>query len=415
MRFNISGAAAVAILASIQEAAAHCRIIRAIGNAGGDGRGLLSLWNSDGMGNDITNWQSENQCTIFSDPAIPNWPAARSYFGQHCGVTLQTIDLYWRDLHGKVPGDWWARKTPIGTSAERRAYVQTWWETKKQVDAGIIARVSLAGNTQDGYITIWILQVNADGAGPFRVNIDPNGDGNYPWGWRDNSEFDSLGANGPESVRWDTVGQLHTIKWRVPKSLKCYGQSGNMKNICIIRIENTAKNGPFGGCLPIHITDQAPDPVPEPPAGEPKPEPYVYVIDKPVEKADYAAPPTVNYGNSAYYKKRSPTEITGEMLEKRNVTNEKGEETEREAVPALSGADLDRAMNSVKKEEKTHSGKIGKAHDHIMKEGKKLKIAKEVAKKKKKAEGKKMKRGAFAKKARRAAVAEAQMNSDLAN
>ncbi|KAF3077704.1 hypothetical protein TWF569_007861 [Orbilia oligospora] len=411
MHFKISAASAVAILASIHEASAHCRIIRAIGNAGGDGRGLLSRWNSNGLGNDITGWASENQCTIFSDPPIQNWPAHRSYFGQHCGVTLETVDLYWRDLHGKTPGDWWARKTPLGQNSERRAYVQTWWETQKQANDGSMAKVSLKQNTEHGQITIWILQVNADGAGPFRVNIDPNGDGNYPWGFRDRSEFTEMGFDGPESVRYDTVGQLHVIKWNVPKQLKCYGKSGNLNNVCIIRIENMAKNGPFGGCLPIQIVDQAPDapppaPAPEPdkPAPEP-PKPHVYVIDKPVVELKYADPPSVNYGNSAYYKRSL---VTGEMLEKRN-SNESGEDNEK-AVPALDGAALDRALSGVRKEEKKHASEIGSTHQHLIKQEKKLKIAKKITQKKTK-ERRMKRRSVLSKKAQ---LAEARMDSETA-
>ncbi|KAK6521721.1 hypothetical protein TWF506_001925 [Arthrobotrys conoides] len=404
MHFKISAASAVAILASIHEASAHCRIIRAIGNAGGDGRGLLSRWNSDGQGNDIIGWGSENQCTIFSDPPIPNWPAPRSYFGKHCGVTLETVDLFWKDLHNKQPGDWDARKTPLGQKSERRAYVQTWWEAQKQANDGSMAKVSLKQNTENGQITIWILQVNADGAGPFKVNIDPNGDGNYPWGFRHRGEFTELGFDGPESVRYDTVGKLHVIKWNVPKQLKCYGKSGNLNNVCIIRIENEAKNGPFGGCLPIQIVDQAPDePPPAPPPTPEKPNPappppFVHVIDKPVEQVDYASPPSVNYGNSAYYKRNA------------DATSEPGENNER-SVPALDGAALDRALAGVRKEEKKNAGKIGSTHQHLMKEGKKLRIAKKVALKK--AEERRMKRRAVL--AKKAKLAKAGMDSEMAN
>ncbi|KAF3113979.1 hypothetical protein TWF569_010290 [Orbilia oligospora] len=59
----------------------------------------------------------------------------------------------------------------------------------------------------------------------------------------------------------------------IPKNIKCLARYGTYNNICLMRCENQAHNGPFGACIPFQVM------YPKPPAAPPKP---VYVdVKKP--------------------------------------------------------------------------------------------------------------------------------------
>ncbi|RVD81389.1 uncharacterized protein DFL_009255 [Arthrobotrys flagrans] len=120
----------------------------------------------------------------------------------------------------------------------------------------------------------------------------------------------------------------------------------------------TTSNGPFGGCIPFQIVDQAPDTPPPQQENKPPPPKHVYVIDKPVTKCDYAPPPNINWGNSAYYKRdvNATGEFSGAELEKRWAESDE----EKEDVPVLADdSDIEQALASIRKDEKS-AKKTGK-------------------------------------------------------
>ncbi|KAK6337042.1 hypothetical protein TWF718_009828 [Orbilia javanica] len=309
MHFPISAATAAAIFTIlIDQAAAHCRFVHTTGDQGGDGRGLLSTWVHHGN-NDV---HGQKEATIFSDPPVPNKHAHRLYLSEGCGMTLQTVDLWWNMFGGKSPEDWWKYQEVLSNrpGITKEAWVQTWWETKKQADAGVLPVVSADGN---GWLHMAVLQINEDGAGPFRCKIDPNGDGKYPGDWEPSDRFmnqPNPNDGGAAKSFWPAgKHQAHLLKWKAPRGLKCNGKSGNYENVCIMRCENYAVNGPFGGCIPFRIVNQPPEVQPEPP----KP------IDKPVENPEYVdtgynAQPAEGY-NGAYFKRDAAPDAN----EKRNI------------------------------------------------------------------------------------------------
>ncbi|KAF3200178.1 hypothetical protein TWF679_001044 [Orbilia oligospora] len=107
-------------------------------------------------------------------------------------------------------------------------------------------------------------QVNLDGGGPFHCKIDYKGVGQT---WTKNLEVVSCRVNGKlhkqskncpgdpkTSFSWHTVGKRLAFQVVLPANLNCqgkYGANGKVLNICLVRCENKAVNGPFGGCIPI--------------------------------------------------------------------------------------------------------------------------------------------------------------------
>ncbi|KAK6513730.1 hypothetical protein TWF506_008169 [Arthrobotrys conoides] len=293
----ISAATAAAIFTIlIDQAAAHARIIHSTGDKGGDGRGLLSTWTHHGK-NDV---HGQKEATIFSDPPVPNKKINRLYLNEGCGVTLQTVDLWWQMFGGRGTEDWYKYQEVLSNrpGITKEAWIQTWWETKKQADANKMAVVSGDGT---GWLHMAVLQINEDGAGPFRCKIDPVGDGKYPWGWEPNDRYMNQpppNDGGAAKSFWPHgKHRAHLLKLKIPRGIRCTGTSGPHKNVCIMRCENYAVNGPFGGCIPFRVVN-----LPE----EQKPV-TEHPINKPVEKPqaiDYGYKPVpAQAANGGYYKR----------------------------------------------------------------------------------------------------------------
>ncbi|KAK6352254.1 hypothetical protein TWF730_009085 [Orbilia blumenaviensis] len=291
MHFPISAATAAAIFAIlVDETSAHCRFIHTTGDKGGDGRGLLSTWTHHGK-NDVV---GQKEATIFSDPPVPNPKVQRLYLNEGCGMTLQTVDLWWKMFGGKNPEDGWKYQETLSNrpGITKEAWVQTWWETLKQSDGEVLPVVSADGT---GWLHMAVLQINEDGAGPFRCRVDPNGDGKYPWGWEPDSRYSAQpqpNDGGAAKSFWPAgKHKAHLLKWHAPKGLVCNGKSGKYSNVCIMRCENYATNGPFGGCIPFRTVNQPPEIRRRPPKPIDKPVEHPEVIDyedksKPVQAAD---------------------------------------------------------------------------------------------------------------------------------
>ncbi|RVD85114.1 uncharacterized protein DFL_003445 [Arthrobotrys flagrans] len=111
--------------------------------------------------------------------------------------------------------------------------------------AGDIAQVSPGGT-----LSMSLRQVNADGAGPYTCMIDATGTG---------ASFTEItvtqnvpGRNGSNRQGQKTV---HPLTVQMPAGMQCTGSMGGMENLCIVRCQNTARAGPFGGCVPVQMVD----------------------------------------------------------------------------------------------------------------------------------------------------------------
>ncbi len=115
--------------------------------------------------------------------------------------------------------------------------------TPQLVQRGQIAQVSAGG-----WLFMILHQITGDGNGPYTCGIDTTGAG---------TSYSQLtitrqvpGQSPYLNSVWATSFPLQAA---MPADLKCTGSFGGMNNICLIRCQNSAVNGPFGGCVPVQV------------------------------------------------------------------------------------------------------------------------------------------------------------------
>lgn len=103
--------------------------------------------------------------------------------------------------------------------------------------------------TRGGEVTMTVHQVNADGAGPYTCMINGDGSG-ATW------EPIQVTQNVPGSSRGrNRDGQMQdfALKAAVPANQQCTGNVSGQNNVCLVRCQNPARAGPFGGVVPVQM------------------------------------------------------------------------------------------------------------------------------------------------------------------
>ncbi|KAK6540745.1 hypothetical protein TWF694_008136 [Orbilia ellipsospora] len=116
----------------------------------------------------------------------------------------------------------------------------------KLVQKGQLAQV-LAG----GQLQMVVHQVNGDGNGPFQCYIDTActaGRGSFT-----KQATIAKQVPGQSPILNAIVTQQFPFVVNIPADLKCTGSFGSKSNVCLMRCQNNAINGPFGGCIPFEI------------------------------------------------------------------------------------------------------------------------------------------------------------------
>ncbi|KAK6535354.1 hypothetical protein TWF694_001816 [Orbilia ellipsospora] len=276
---KVSPAVAAAILASISQVSAHCRFVEAWGdhNPGIKGGALAYLYEFPvKAGYDQYPYQWDT--AVFSNPPVPPCCTSpyvsfkRKWLPQGCGADLHNVFDYYAkvDKNGITPPAYanLEPSNPLLWNIRNYNYfqrplvegamIQTEVEIKRNAASGKISRCS-----PGGWINIVIWQVNDDGAGPFRCRIDTTGTGQHFGGWVPTILTQPPGTQAGYSVNPGTNSNYHNLKVKLPPGARCKGSFGKFDNVCLMRCENYAVNGPFGGCLPFQII--------EPAGAEPKP------------------------------------------------------------------------------------------------------------------------------------------------
>ncbi|EMD90563.1 hypothetical protein COCC4DRAFT_186731 [Bipolaris maydis ATCC 48331] len=126
-------------------------------------------------------------------------------------------------------------KTPKGTTEQGVAAA-----------AGTGASTGLPTTSDDGTITMTFHQVNQDGAGPLTAAIDATSGGTDPAAFQK--------AQVTQNVPGIGIGGLSAasstdfpVKVQMPAGMTCQGTSGGVSNVCVVRLQNAALAGPFGG------------------------------------------------------------------------------------------------------------------------------------------------------------------------
>lgn len=126
-------------------------------------------------------------------------------------------------------------KTPKGTS-----------ETGVAAAAGQGASQGLPTTADDGTITMTFHQVNQDGAGPLKAQIDATSGGTDPAAFQDATVTQDVPGIGIGGLSAAAVMDF-PVKVQMPQGMTCSGTAGGAQNVCIVRMQNAALAGPFGG------------------------------------------------------------------------------------------------------------------------------------------------------------------------
>ncbi|KAF8448102.1 hypothetical protein BDZ91DRAFT_752429 [Kalaharituber pfeilii] len=107
----------------------------------------------------------------------------------------------------------------------------------------------------NGFVQIIVHQVNADGAGPFNCRLDQTGTGTKFVGL--NMNMISRQVPGTGGLAPGNALKRHILQVKLPANLRCTGTDfSGAANLCLLRCQNPAPNGPFGGCVVFQQLDR---------------------------------------------------------------------------------------------------------------------------------------------------------------
>jgi len=207
MYFTKSSVVAFSLLASSSLVAGHGAIIAAVGDAGGAGSAIGVVPTTPRDGTNRNPFQQDS--TRFRGDAAAT-----------CGETL-----------GGGANDIQAGTAQV---------MQLNGATLPQVSAG-------------GALMMTVHQVNSDGAGPYKCMIDATGTGTN---WTPMTVTQNLQGNDRGRNR-DTQMQDLPLNVQVAATQTCTGTVAGQSNVCMVRCENPARAGPFGGCVPVQMAGAA--------------------------------------------------------------------------------------------------------------------------------------------------------------
>ncbi|EON97439.1 putative mas3 protein [Phaeoacremonium minimum UCRPA7] len=125
------------------------------------------------------------------------------------------------------------------------------------VEAGTSAILAETGDelpqvTAGGEITMTLHQVNADGGGPYTCAINDDGTAQT---WQ-NLQVTTT-PPGEDSRFRDGAATDFPMVAAIPADQTCTGTVAGQDNVCLVRCQNDARAGPFGGVVPVQLADGA--------------------------------------------------------------------------------------------------------------------------------------------------------------
>ena len=143
------------------------------------------------------------------------------------------------------------------------------------VQAMALSGTTLPQLTPGGNITGTFHVVTADGAGPISAVLDPTGTGQFAKGVPltvveqipgDKGNFVAAKTKQQRSAVWRgrglgllgrrgaaNVNQGFAFAFAVPAGTVCNGTVAGLTGVCLVKIANANKAGPFGGVVPVQI------------------------------------------------------------------------------------------------------------------------------------------------------------------
>ncbi|KAK6503492.1 hypothetical protein TWF481_008509 [Arthrobotrys musiformis] len=277
----------VASAALLESASAHVRFMHTYGNVNENHFGWVigheSWIKAQNHGNG--QWPGQFDTVVFGNPTIPAccWAPdkykkfPRYWMDQGCGTTLEAQNLFYRKNPWREGANYLEPK--YHEQSQQMMNHRNYHFFMAPIDMGAFLptrqimdwqastdRMALA--SPGGWVEIATYQVNADGAGPFRCRVDTGATSHGFGRWLE------VSRQPPGRQDWYSVDAGRSNTWsnlrvQIPTDLKCTGKAGKYENVCLLRCENYAQNGPFGGCVPFNVvypkTEHPPAPKHEPP------------------------------------------------------------------------------------------------------------------------------------------------------
>jgi hypothetical protein len=89
-------------------------------------------------------------------------------------------------------------------------------------------------------------QVNQDGAGPLTASIDPTSGGTDASAFQTATVTQNVPGLGIGGLSGATTMDF-PVAVQMPAGMTCSGSVGGATNVCIVKLQNSALAGPFGG------------------------------------------------------------------------------------------------------------------------------------------------------------------------
>lgn len=123
-----------------------------------------------------------------------------------------------------------------------------------ELEAGTAAIMAETGDqlpqvTAGGEIEMTLHQVNSDGAGPYTCMINDDGTATS---WTEITVTQNLEGNRRGRNR-DGEATDFPLVASIPDDQECTGTVAGQDNVCLVRCENPARAGPFGGVVPVQL------------------------------------------------------------------------------------------------------------------------------------------------------------------
>ncbi|KAF3932045.1 hypothetical protein ABW20_dc0104683 [Dactylellina cionopaga] len=313
-----------ALLTMIELSSGHAVFVDIYGNAKPSIRGY-------GLGYDATTprvgtylYPQQRDITVFSNKIVHDawW---KGYTPNGCGATLTSCAQYYQKNEPKkwfgvsdAQRTWlFSQVTPARGFINIKEHIDrlAWLEWKKSTRVDKVRNKKLLTGipkvTAGGKVFVLNYQINLDGAGPFKCKIDYKGKADS-WTVQDlkvtrNCPGDSY------STFWPGVQKPCWFEVALPTNLDCkgvYGEKGGYTDICIVRCENLAANGPFGACIPIQQIRPVKKVVKKPVAQKKKP--AQLEKGKEPNKPDTKKPPVKPPANNKGQPTKPPTNTKGQ-------------------------------------------------------------------------------------------------------
>ncbi|KAM3533382.1 hypothetical protein MY4038_003389 [Beauveria bassiana] len=107
--------------------------------------------------------------------------------------------------------------------------------------------------TPGGQLTMTLHQVNSDGAGPYTCMINADGTGTT---WENIQVSQNVDGNQRGRNRQGSATD-HPLVADIPANQQCTGTAGGQAGVCLVRCQNPANAGPFGGVVPVQMAAAA--------------------------------------------------------------------------------------------------------------------------------------------------------------